>query len=213
MITKLDLRVNKRSATKHSLRVILTVIQSAKLQRNEKMNKSELHHKTLHDILLYQDKQHKQLFDRAVSLIGFAIAIVAAGVITLNFLDNTTPNTNGFLVALGVWTLTFLCTIGFCATVLMPQDWNIGISVKRLNELMGSTEYGEGYIHWTIIKDLEAAINHNQEILDRKTEALRIAIMFLVLEALGLITVGSSVIWWKIYPSATTALGFVTTLA
>ena len=170
------------------------------------MNANKLYYQTLRDSILYQDNQHKQLSNNAVSLVGFAIALVAAGVVVLNLADDTIPDSNGFLAALGIWAGTFIATTGFCAHVLMPQNWKVGISINTLNELTMDLEAGEGYLRWNVIKGLEDAIKHNQRILDRKTESLRTAIIFLALEALGLITVGSSVIWWKIYPPATATL-------
>ena len=76
------------------------------------MNTSELYYQTGRDYLIHQESVHKQFSDRAISLIGFGIAMIAAGVIALNFGPEDISYDSGFFHNIGDMVVNVLSSRG-----------------------------------------------------------------------------------------------------
>ena len=176
------------------------------------MNTSELYYQTGRDYLIHQESVHRQFSDRAISLISFGIAMIAAGVIALNFGPARISYDSGFFILSGIWALMFLGVVGLCIQVLLPRNWMRGTSIEKLHELMANENNGAAYIYLCVADDFKESIAHNQKVLDRKRDAIGGAMMFLALEAFSLISFGALLVWWRLSPTADPTLGYLISL-
>ena len=153
-------------------------------------SKNEIYYQASRDTVLYQNEVHQDFSGRAVSLIGYGIAMLAATAIVLNLPDEGNFWHWGIFVALGFLVGGFALLILSCGYVLLPLRWEMGPAVDSLGELVGDGETDADGTLWFIADSFKQSFVHNRATLEKKARATNFAVVALALEAIGLISVG-----------------------
>ena len=154
------------------------------------MSKNEVYYQASRNTVLYQNEVHKDFSGRAINLIGYGVAMLAAGAIALNLPDDGIPLNVEMWVALALWGGGFATLVLSCGFVLLARKWEMGIPVDSLGELIGNSDYDADRCLWLIADSFRKSFVHNRTVLETKARAINIAMTALALEATGLIFVG-----------------------
>ena len=150
------------------------------------MEKSDLYYNVARDRFQYQDSLHKDFGTKAINLVGFGGALVAAGGLIMRLSGqgmNTGPSDSALssFIALGVF---FSLAAGFGIWTIWPRDWRHNPAVNVLKEHL--SHYGDqALVEWTG-DEYAQSIEHNQPRLDQMARLLRLTMFFVALEVLAL---------------------------
>ena len=154
------------------------------------MSKNEIYYQASRDTVLYQNEVHQDFSGRAINLIGYGVAMLAATAIALNLPDDGVPWGWGTYIALGVLVCGFALLVSSCGYVLWPHRWEMGATVDSLAELVDDSTHDSDRVLGFLADSFKQSFVHNRTDLDKKTRAIYVATMALALEAAGLISVG-----------------------
>lgn len=159
------------------------------------MDKNELYYQTGRNHLSFQDTLHREFSDKAISLLGFAIAITAAGVIALNLGNGIIPTGNIYVLGFGIallatWMLGLIGVVTFSGMVMFPrkENWKQGTTSASLSGLVKNENYDADYLWWCAADDFRESIECNVRVLDEKAMTIRRAIYCIAVEAVGVIS-------------------------
>ena len=157
------------------------------------MDKNELYYQTGRNTLAFQDTLHREFSDKAISLLGFAIAITAAGVIALNLGDGIIPTHNIYILVPGIallamWILGLIGVAAFSSAVMSPRrDWKHGTTSASLSRLVKDDNYDADYLYWCAADDFRESIEYNETVLEKKAMTIRKAVLCIGGETVGVI--------------------------
>ena len=154
------------------------------------MTKNEIYYRASRDTVLYQNDVHKDFSTRAMNLIGYGVAMLAATAIALNLSDDGVTWDWRTYIALGGLIVGFALLVVTCGYVLWSHRWEMGASVDSLGELIDDNDYDSEKVLWCIADGFRTSFVHNRTVLDKKARAIKVAMVALALEAAGLISVG-----------------------
>ena len=154
------------------------------------MGKNEIYYQIGRDTVQYQGELNSEFSSKAISLIGYGVAMLAAGAIALNLSDGEILPNIWMWVALSLWVGGFSVIILSSVFVLWPRSWDRGPTVDSLGDLVKNHEYDEDAVLWCVADSFKTAFLSNRKELNKKATAINIAIMAVALEAGGLIFVG-----------------------
>ena len=146
------------------------------------------------DNLQFQDEIHRQFTTRAINLVGFGVTMVAAGAIALG-LQSDTPADLRLYISFGAWALGFLVVLVSCIYVLWARNWRHGPSVRDFRKYVEERNPVDTELLRTVGDGYYEASYYNNYELNRKRRATIVALLFLLVEAAGLISLVSSVLF------------------
>ena len=153
-------------------------------------SKNEIYYQASRDTIQYQNTVHQDFTGRAMNLIGFAVAMLAAGAIALNLPEDGVPLNEGMWTALTLWGGGFAGLILSCGYVLFPKRWEVGPTIDSLGDTIAKDDHNSEEVLWFLADSFKTSFLHNTGVLEKKARAINLAMMALAMEATGLIFAG-----------------------
>ena len=178
----LSIRANRLA--QNEIRGIIDISGYEPIHWGQTMDKYDLYNQIARDWFQYQDSLHKDFGAKAINLIAFSGALLAAGAVMLRFSgESINPSTQAFwpFVSLGI---LFLLTTAGGTSMVWPCGWRHN---PTLSDLAGHLHnyQDQNLIEW-VGDEYNRSVTKNQSRLKLMAITLRLTLGFLTLQACAL---------------------------
>lgn len=144
------------------------------------MDKYELYNQVARDTFQYQDSLHKDFGSKAINLVGFSGALIAAGALMLRLSGSSiSPAAPAFwtFVLLGIF---FLLTALFGMLTIWPRSWRNNPTLSELAAYLPKYP-DQGLIDW-VGDEYSRSVEDNRCRLNQMARTLQVTMLFLTLQ-------------------------------